>query len=208
MNKKQTSKFSIIAIIAVTSFAIFQITEITAEESSEKKYTFANDVEISGVFSFEGNEPSLIQFQVFTQESGFDRVSERATFKLVKELNDKSPLLYKAADMVWKYSNVPGMDYATEFDVSILLARGGEIIRQFDYTECIISDYAVETLFDKEEGWTTSKGFAVIDEFEVLCEGYAPVNPIYEKTNGYTLKKADTLSSLDLIAEQKARLGQ
>lgn len=199
---------SVVATLAIGSVTGFQLDEIIAEESSEKKYTMANDVQIAGVFSFADGHSELINFQVFTQETGFKRATESATFELVKELNDESPLLYKAADKAWKYSDVAGMDYMTDFDTTILLAQGGEVVRQFDYSGCTVEEYEVKTLFDKEEGWTTSKGFAVIDKFEILCEGYTPVNPTYEKTNGFTVKKADTKSTLDLIAEQQARLGQ
>lgn len=195
---------SVVATLAIASITGFQLSEITAEESTEKKYKFANDVEIIGVFTFDDGANELVEFQVFDQTSGFKRASESVSIELIKELNAESPLLYKAADMAWKYGDIPGMDYMTDFDVEILLAKGGEVVRQFDYTGCTIDEYKVETLFDKEEGWTTSKGFAVTDEFEMTCEGYAPVNPTYEKTNGYT-EKSDQVSTLDLIEADKAR---
>ena len=197
---------SVVATLAITSITGFQLNEITAQETSEKKYQMANDVEIIGVFSFDGGDNELVEFQVFDQKSGFNRASESVTIKLVKELNSESPLLYKAADMAWKYGDIPGMDYMTDFDVEILLAQGGEIIRQFDYSGCTINEYKIETLYDKEEGWTQAKGkgFAVTDEFEIACEGYAPVNPTYEKTNGYTTN-SDQVSTLDLIEADKAR---
>ena len=191
---------SVVATLAIASVTGFELEEIIAEDSTESKYKMANDVEIIGLFSFADNNSELVEFQVFTQETGFNRSTESATFELIKELNDQSPLLYKAADMSWKYNAIPGMDYMTEFDVTILLAKGGDIVRQFEYSSCDVSEYEVKTLHDKEEGWTTSKGFAVIDEFEVLCDGYEPVNPTYEEINA--VKKADTLSTLDLLEER------
>ena len=191
---------SVVATLAIASVTGFELEEIIADESTEKKYTMANDVEIIGLFSYADNTSELIEFQVFDQESGFDRATESAVFEVFKELNDQSPLLYKAADMSWKYNSIPGMDYMTEFDATILLAQGGEIIRQFEYSYCNVDEYEVKTLFDKEEGWTTSKGFAVIDEFTVQCDGYEPVNPTYEDTNA--VKKADTTNTLDLLEER------
>ena len=201
---------SVVATLAIGSVTGFELEEIIAEDSTEKKYTMANDVEIIGLFSFADNTSELVEFQVFTQETGFDRTNEQATFEALKELNDQSPLLYKASDMSWKYSSIPGMDYMTEFDVTVLLAKGGDVVRQFEYSACTVDEYEVKTLHDKEEGWTTSKGFAVIDEFDVLCEGYQPVNPTYQDTNA--VKKADTTSTLDLLEEralwEQAQRGQ
>ena len=194
---------SVVATLAIASISGFQLNEITAEESSEKKYKFANDVEIVGIFTFDNGATELVEFQVFHQDTGFKRSSESVSFDLIKELNDQSPLLYKIADTAWKYGDIPGMDYMTDFDVQVLLAKGGEVIRQFDYSGCTITEYEVDTLYDKEEAWF-GKGFAVTDEFEILCEGYEPVNPTYEKTNGYT-KKSDSVSTLDLIEADKAR---
>lgn len=201
---------SVVATLAIASVTGFELEEIIAEDSTEKKYTMGNDVEVIGLFSFADNTSELVEFQVFEQLTGFNRATESATFELVKELNDQSPLLYKASDMSWKYNSIPGMDYMTEFDVTIFLAKGGDIVRQFEYSYCVVDEYEVKTLYDKEEGWTGAKGkgFAVIDEFEIQCDGYQPVNPTYEDTNA--VKKADNISTLDLLEEralweQKAR---
>ena len=201
---------SVVATLAIASVTGFELEEIIAEDSTEKKYNMANDVEVIGLFSFGDNTSELVEFQIFTQETGFNRATESATFELIKELNDQSPLLYKTSDKAWKYNDIPGMDYMTEFDVTILLAKGGDIVRQFEYSSCTVDEYEVKTFYDKEEGWTTSKGFAVIDEFEIICDGYEPVNPTYEDTNA--VKKADTLSTLDLLEEralwEQAQRGQ
>ena len=206
MNSKRISLVAITVIAAFVVGSVSGIQDIIAEDATEKKYNMANNVEIVGIFEFASGNTELVEFQVFTQETGFQRATETATFEVVKELNDSSPLLYKAADMSWKYNSVAGMDYTTEFDVTFLLSKDGEILRQFDYSGCSVDEYEVKTLFDKEEGWTTSKGFAVIDEFEISCEGYMPVNPTYEKTNGYSKIESKQLSSLDLIEQEKARL--
>jgi hypothetical protein len=103
--------------------------------------------------------------------------------------------LYEAADMTFVrgITNIQH-DYG-QFDVDVYLQKDGVTFRQFEYSDCNIADYRVSTQSDKEEGWTTSKGFATIDVFEFECNGYKPNNPLFDSMNG---KKADTQSSMDL----------
>jgi hypothetical protein len=196
MNKKQTSTtISIIAIIAVASFTTFQITEITAEEIENKGYVSAEDITITVEFTFQdGIEVS--QFEVFDQLNGFD-ATKQASFKLEKIVSQSTPRLHNTADGFQHLSRSSGSSWEHyRFDANIILAQGGSEIRTFDYKRCIVTDYKVDTLFDKEEGWTTSKGFAVIDEFEITCDGYTPFSQTYyDLTNGH--KKANTESSID-----------
>ena len=57
---------SVIATLAVAAIMGFQLTEIIAEEVQKPVYTYAEGVEIYGVFKFrEGEE--LIPIQVFAQ---------------------------------------------------------------------------------------------------------------------------------------------
>ncbi|MBA4717732.1 MAG: hypothetical protein HRO68_00910 [Nitrosopumilus sp.] len=124
-------------------------------------------------------------------------MSEKPTFKLEGIMDFDKPHLYEAADITSKRGvyNL-GYNYA-QFDVDVYLHKNGETLRHFKYFDCSVLDYKVITLFDKEEGWTTSKGFATIDEFEFECNGYSPGNPLLDlmKTNGYTSNQE---SSLDL----------
>jgi hypothetical protein len=171
--------------------------QIFAEETEEKQYTKANDVAIHTVFEFRAGVEESDGFQVYKQMSGFDRDSESPAFKLEGVMDFDRPHLYEAADMAF----LRGVDNTQhkygQFDVDVYLHKDGQTLRHFKYTDCSVSDYKVVTLFDKEEGWTTSKGFATIDEFEFECSGYSPNNPLIDlmKTNGY---HADTISSLDL----------
>ena len=129
--------------------------------------------------------------------SGFDLSLESPTFKLEGVMDFDRAYLYEAADMSFKRGIFDTQHNYAQFDVDVYLHKDGITLRHFKYADCRITDYKVVTLFDKEEGWTTSKGFATIDEFEFECSGYKPNNPLFDlmKTNGY---KANTVSSLDL----------
>jgi len=173
---------SITAILVVGSIGL-QYIQITAEEK-EPKFKMADGISVTGVFIFrDGTE--IIDIQTFDQEGGFavqdsdafnGAVREPPVFN-VEKIPGGSPLLYQAADEAWFYGGraIP-QDYDYKyFDVDVIIARGGDILRTFDYNRCTVSSYAVETLSDKEEAYM-GKGFAVIDKFEVQCDGYVPQN--------------------------------
>ncbi len=174
-----------------------QGTQILAEEVDKKKYTNANDVTIHTVFTFREAVEESDGFQVYKQMSGFDRQTESPMFKLEGVVDYDRVYLYEAADMAYHRGITDTQHKYGQFDVDIYLHKEGMTLRHFKYKDCSVVDYQVITLFDKEEGWTTSKGFAIIDEFEFECNGYQPNNPLYDlmKTNGY---RASTQSSLDL----------
>jgi len=196
--QKKVVLASIIASSLVLLVGTTHDTQILAEELEEKKYTTANEIEIHAVFEFHEGIEETDGFQVYKQMAGFDRNSETPKFKLEGVVNSDKAMLYEAADMFYQRSNFPASQHSfSQFDVDIYLHQNGVTLRHFTYTYCTITDYKVDTFFDKEEGWTTSKGFAIVDEFEFVCSGYKPNNPLYDlmKTNGY---QVITQSSLDL----------
>jgi hypothetical protein len=134
---------------------------------------------------------------VFKQVSGFDRKSESPTFKLEGIIDYNRAYLYEAADVTFQRGSSDTQHNYGQFNVDVYLQQGNLTLRHFQYEDCGITNYKVDTLFDKEEGWTTSKGFATIDIFEFECSGYKPNNPLLDlmKTNGY---KSDIQSSSDL----------
>jgi len=189
--------FALVLTISLVTLSGIAQPQIFAEETDEKQYTKANDVAIHTVFGFREGIEESDGFQVYKQMSGFDRDSESPTFKLEGVVDFDRAYLYEAADMAFKRGISNAQHNYAQFDVDVYLHKDGVTLRHFKYTDCSVSDYKVITLFDKEEGWTTSKGFATIDEFEFECSGYNPNNPLFDlmKTNGYT---ANQVSSLDL----------
>ena len=208
MNYKQTTSIaavSVIATLAMASIFGFQISSITAEEDEDKGYTFGEDVAITAYFKFkQGDE--VVPFQVFEQTSGWEK-GDPFVFE-AKKIVGETPLLHKHADLSQKYRNSEEQkkkDYA-EFEVDIILSNDADLKRVFEYRECHIDTYMVETQFDKEEGWNTSKGFSVLDTFEIECQAYQPTNPVLEEmTSKYD--KADTKSTMQYLQEQRSYYG-
>ena len=192
-------KLTLVSVLAISLVALVGMAQPQsfAEETEEKQYTKANDIAIHTVFEFRGAIEESDSFQVYTQMSGFDRDSESPAFKLEGVMDFDRPHLYEAADVSFERGIHNTQHNYGQFDVDVYLHKDGQTLRHFKYADCSIGDYKVVTLFDKEEGWTTSKGFAIIDEFEFECSGYTPNNPLIDlkKTNGY---RAETTSSLDL----------
>lgn len=147
---------------------------------TEKQYTKANDVSIHTVFSFREKIEESDGFQAYTQVSGFDRSSGPPIFKLEGVMDSDRAYLYKAVDTIFQrgVSNTQH-DYG-QFDVDVYLHKDDIPLRHFKYVDCSVNDYKITTLFDKEEGWTSNKGFATIDEFVFECSGYKPINPLLD----------------------------
>jgi hypothetical protein len=200
-----------------------QYIQITAEEKGPK-FEMADGVTVTGIFTFrDGVE--IMDIQTFNQKGGFGVQTASAgkvedgvktttdvvtnyqkrqapTFQIEK-IPGGSPHLYEAADESWFYGGrtIPVEYQYKYFDASIIIARGGDILRTFDYKKCTVVNYTVETYSDKEEAYM-GKGFAVIDRFDVECDGYKPqnaelkmiqYNETMEKKNG-----SHTVSSLQL----------
>ena len=207
MNTKKTTTIALSAgvILSIASITGFQLTEIIAEETEDKGYKFAEDVTITGLFNFHDGEVELHQFQVFNQKSGFQA---RDTFVLeLQKIVGDTPFLHKTADFSFKYRNSPSEQQTNyEFDTTIVISQGGEQKRVFEYSRCFVSDYTVETLFDKEEGWM-GKGFAVVDQFEIQCKRYQPLNPVYEAMDD-DMPQANGKSSIEYQQEQRHLYGK
>lgn len=201
MNFKKTTiiAFSAAIMLSIASISGFQLTETIAEESEDKGYVFAEEVTITGLFKFiDGTE--VYPFEVFNQKSGF-KARDTYVFELEKIVGT-TPHLHKAADFSYKYRNSPA-DQKTDypFDASIILSKGGEQKRVFQYYGCFVKDYSVSTDYDKEEGWM-GKGFAVKDIFEIQCDRYEPLNPTLDDMMS-NKEKASAKSSIQYQSEQR-----
>jgi hypothetical protein len=204
---RKFEKIVIASLIVTIGFTIlslegFSLNEIIAQEDTEDKgYNFAEDTVITGIFHFnDGSEIS--HFEVFRQISGF-QAKDKFVFELEKIVGS-NPLLHKEADRAFLFRNdQPELKERHEFDIKIVISQGSEQKRAFEYTGCIISDYSVFTKTDNEEGWTQGKGFAVVDQFEFLCDDIDPLNPVYEDMMS-DKSVASTESSMDYQRQQKS----
>ncbi len=192
------------AAIAVFSFESFSINEIIAEKiADDMGYKFAEDVSVTGEFSFFKGD-AVYQFETFTQTSGF---KSRETYAFVlQKIVGNTPLLHHAADLSYEFRSSPSLlESVASFDVKIILSQGSEIKRAYSYTDCLVSDSKVVTAYDLEEGWF-NKHFSVIDNFEIQCDAFTPLNPQYDEITSVQ-KKSKTESSMDYQAKQR-NLGQ
>jgi len=187
---------SVIATLAVAAIMGFQLTEIIAEEVQKPVYTYAEGVEIYGVFKFrEGEE--LIPIQVFAQTKGFLR-TEPFIFTMQKIVG-LTPLLHKHVDesFLFRNSESQKQDW-NPFDVEMILATGPYEKRSFTYSKCFIKDYKINTLRDNEEGYM-NKGFAVVEDYILECRDMNINNPaLTEMMTTPEDEKAHTISTLDL----------
>ncbi len=208
---------SVIAVFSIASFVGFEITDIDAVPAAvqPEKFVFVEKVSTTALFEFrDGTE--IVPIQQFIQTSGFGTKTltgaddpkapsaktgrQTPTFTLEKIVGS-TPYLYAAADQAQKYQLNTGMEYPYKFfDVTIFVAVDGNVLRSFEYRDCKVTSYAVNTRSDNEEGYT-GKGFAVVDQFTFECEGYVPLNPAMDKLN-YT-EKAKTIGSSDLKSTDK-----
>ena len=203
---------AILAIASVTGFGIPNTEGITTP-SQPAKMVFVEDTSVTAVFDFrDGTEISAIQ--QYTQTGGYGTTTytsgtaksksqessettgrSKPAFTLEKIVGG-TPYLYEAADETQKYFASSGFEYDYKFfDVTVYLAKGGEVLRAFEYRDCTVVNYSVTTKSDNEEGYT-GKGFVLVDQFSFECKGYTPENPQWDKLNNK--EQAKTTSSLDL----------
>ncbi len=174
MNTKNaitTTTFSLIAILAIGT--ISQLDNAFAETSNG--YKMAEDVEAIFTFTFKDgievhNFPVFNMGESVTDNSG-------VSFSVEGVLSE-APHLHKALDEAFKYrlqtSAAFNYDYRY-FDVDVDFVKGGDTIKSFNYHDCSIEDYAIETLLDDQEAYLSSKtGFAIIDTIDFGCSGLNP----------------------------------
>ena len=205
-HQKVTILSTVAVLVAITALLMpGQMTEIIAEE--KEGYKAANGVVIKTYFKPNG-EILDSDFQVYKQlppnnklQKNFASSNGAPMFLLEGVVNEDRAFLYEAADQAFLHGTSFRNDFPySEVDIRIVLEKEGIPLREFAYDRCRVHDYTVETLFDKEEGWF-GKGFATVDKFKFQCQGYHPLNPLMDFDNSH--EEADTISSMDLIAEQE-----
>jgi len=218
MNYKKAitmTTLSIVTVFAIASFAGYGIADIEGLTVSiqPSKMVFVENVATTAVFEFrDGTE--MVPIQQFSQTGGYgtttissgtaksksqesSETTRRSTpsFTMEKVLGG-TPYLYAAADETQKYFASSGFEYDYKyFDVTVYLAKDGDVLRSFEYRDCQVTNYVVTTRSDNEEGYT-GKGFVIVDQFSFECKGYTPQNPAMAKLN--VPEHAKTTSSSDL----------
>ena len=165
-------------------------------------YQFAEGVRTFVTFKYD-NGIERIEFPVFQLTEGFGEGDDVSEFK-VEGIVNSYPLLH---DAVGKSRNISGLasTYNTDFDATVEFAQssllGGEkIMRAIEYADCIVDSSKIITQYDKEEGFTGKRGFAIVEQIEFSCEGMKPKNPLYD-----TLYKDSTLTRTSFMENSQMK---
>ena len=124
-------------------------------------------------------------FTYFSQLSGFDRnivngkVSpDKPSFVLEGIVTPNHQPLYNMVDYVWEMKdNGYRMNYAQN-DFYVALVQDDIPVRVFKYSDCRVTNYMVDTLYDGVFTYDPNggSGRAFVDKFTFECEGYKPLN--------------------------------
>jgi hypothetical protein len=201
-----------VALATIAGLGIVDIEALTVS-LQPSKMVFVENVTTTALFEFrDGSE--MVPIQQFSQTGGYGTTTlssgtaksksqessettgrSKPSFTMEK-LVGGTPYLYEAADQTQKYFASSGFEYDYKFfDVTVYLAKGGDVLRSFEYRDCQVTNYVVATRSDNEEGYT-GKGFVLVDQFNFECKGYTPINPEMIKMNH--VEKAKMISSNDL----------
>ena len=146
----------------------------------EQPWAVSDDIRTFVEFEFDqGIE--RIEFPVFRTISGFEESTSRLipTFEL-EGLLMEHPLLSKAIDNARSIKGIPTYSNI-DFEATVEFVQNGTTLRGIEYTDCRVDEYDVKTQFDKEEGWTGKRGFAVTEAMQVECIGIEGLNPRFSE---------------------------
>jgi len=156
------------------------------------EYPISNGPRAIATFSYD-NGIEVINFPIFNQGKIMQKSGH--TFEL-SGIVGNYPMLYKMVDENLALTSTTGSNnFLNLFQVDIDLFYNDKIMRGFNYVDCRVINYDIETQRKGEESYF--KGFALSNILNFECQGYHPNNPIYdEKFNNFS--KSKTVSSTDL----------
>ncbi|MFB5604989.1 MAG: hypothetical protein ACE5R5_04420 [Nitrosarchaeum sp.] len=177
--------FAIINVIDFTCSGLSTVNNVQKQElkqSSQHKVQdygknsqkLAEDVHSYVTFFFnDGIEK--IDFPVFKMNTGFSETSKDRPSFTAQGIVASHTLLDNA---ISKSKNVNGIQTRSNypFNVNVDFANDSKTFRTLVYSDCRIEEYKIDTLFDKEEGYTGKSGYAIIDETTVTCAGLTTKN--------------------------------
>jgi len=134
----------------------------------------AEDVHSYATFYFnQGIEK--IDFPVFKLNTGFDETSQDRPSFTVEGIAKSYTLLDNAINKAQSVAGNP-ISYNEKFQVNVDFANDSKTFRTLKFADCRIEEYKVDTLFDKEEGYTGKSGFAIVQDITVTCAGLTTQN--------------------------------
>ena len=173
----------------------------------ESGFKFAKETSTSVTFVFDDGIEKM-EFPVFNLVSAYEDSSENVVAEFeVEGIVEYYPLLFQAIDNARAIS---GTSYASneDFDAIVEFSNGEETLRGFDFRECLVSDAQINTVTDKEEGFTGKSGFAVVNTMSFTCSGLTPTNMYYDDLRGDTpIWKVSQLSNVYMESIQNTDQG-
>ncbi|MBI1662478.1 MAG: hypothetical protein IS860_03085 [Nitrosopumilus sp.] len=155
------------------------------------EFPTTGNVHAVATFTYEEGQ-EVIDFPFYDQGDVLAKSSP--TFTL-EGIVDDTPLLYNVIDENLSIQSQTGTNPVLQlFQVDIDLIADGKHIRSFNYVDCRVTDYVVESDRDKEDGYF--KGFALANIIDFECTGYHSNNPIYDTM--FEVDSAKNISSADL----------
>ena len=178
----------------------------------ESGFEFASNMKTVVTFNHDiGSEK--IEFPVFNLVSAYQESSENVVAEFeVEGILEYYPLLYRAIDNSRKIS---GTSYTSneDFNAVVEFTNGNDVLRGFNFKDCIVSEAQIKTKTDKEEGFTGKSGFALVNTIGFSCSGIQGINNNYDSlragapvwktihlTNEYVEPLQNTDKGLDVLA--------
>ena len=167
-------------------------TTFVSNEQPLHEFPTVDNLHTIATFTY-ANGQEIIDFPLFEQGDILVRSDPTLT---LKGIVGDFPLLYNAVDENLKIQSQSGPNPLLDlFQIDVDMMVGNEVVRSFNYRDCHVIDYVVESQRDKEDGYF--KGFALENIFEFECQGYHPNSPVYDAMFN-TYEKAKTTSTIDL----------
>lgn len=126
-------------------------------------------------------------FTYYSQISGFDRsktygegtlTQTKPSFIIEGVVTPKHHMLYEMVDYVWEQPSIAYQTMYSQNDFYIGLVQDEMPVRVFKYTDCKVTDYKVDTLYDGVFTYDPNggSGRAFVDKFTFECDGFKPLN--------------------------------
>jgi len=186
-NTKNIVTFSIAALLTLVSFSS---SNVYAEE--DRDYKIIGDITPVLTFTFrDGIETH--EFPIFTM--GENLVNDSGVSFSVEGTVTHSPLLHKAMDesYTYRYSNASFDHQFKYFDVDANFMKNGTSIVSFDYNNCRVDNYQVETLDSNDyESYFKDVGFAIVDKIDFVCSGLHSDNNLSAEIRGTVIDHGES----------------
>ena len=159
--------------------------QLSFTDYGKHSYKLAEDVHSYATFYFDDGTEK-IDFPVFEIVSGFSETSKNRPTFLVEGIVKPHVLLDDAINKAKANSGLPFANNI-DFDVDVSFVNDSKTFRTLKYSDCRIDESKIDTLFDKEEGYTGKSGFAIIEDTIISCAGLTTKNLSGEKHDPKTI---------------------